>query len=71
MRECVIDYFWPMISFCSNFISTTLSKGNNCSWVNVFIEALLMIVKKLETTLVYNTRGMVKQKILSYTLNII
>ena len=30
-----------------------------------------MIVKKLETTLVYNTRGMVKQKILSYTLNII
>jgi len=55
IRECVIDYFWPMISFSSNFISTTLSKGNNCSWENVFIEALLMIVKKLETTSVYNT----------------
>lgn len=33
-------------TFFSNFTSTNLSKGNNHSWVNVFFEALLIIVKK-------------------------
>lgn len=33
-------------TFSSNFTSTNLFKGNNHTWVNVFLEALLIIVKK-------------------------
>lgn len=44
VRDYGIDYFWSMKRFSGNFLSTKLSQGNNHSWVNVFIEALLITV---------------------------